>query len=132
MILAPGAPPIFAGGFAEVGLVDAQAVIGIAVADIDWILSSANEEPEIAALQTLYGAAQVPLGGCCDVCGTLGPAEPVLNLLLAVHGMNQGKRLCRDATGRHIEESLPVRHVLLTARSPQGQYVAVIISAEFA
>jgi len=108
------------------------ATAGIAVADIDWILSSANEEPEIAALQTLYGAAQVPLGGCCDVCGTLGPAEPVLNLLLAVHGMNQGKRLCRDATGRHIEESLPVRHVLLTARSPQGQYVAVIISAEFA
>lgn len=107
----------------------ALAMAGIPPADLDWILSS--DDGDHAALQALYGDAALPMGGCLDACGSVGPALPVLDLLLAMHGMRERKRLLRSQPGMaHLEQQAPINHALIAAVSPEGQYAAVILSAE--
>lgn len=102
---------------------------GISASDLGWILS--GDSADRAVLQSLYGGAGLPLGGCQDASGALGPAEPVLNLLLAQHGMRQKKRLLRGQFGEaHSEQDACISHALVTAAGPEGQYVAVILSTE--
>ncbi|HVK94752.1 MAG TPA: beta-ketoacyl synthase N-terminal-like domain-containing protein [Noviherbaspirillum sp.] len=111
----------------------ALSMASIDAADLDWMLADAESAGELAALRALYGAADIPLGGCRQACGVLGPAEPIVNLLLAEHGMHHGKRLCiRGADGLLTEELQPIRHALICTRGPEGQYVVVILSAELA
>lgn len=127
----------FVGGAAQAMHADvlqrALHVAGIAAADLDWILPGKHAAAEHAALQTICGHAALPLGGCEAACGELGPAGPILNLLLAGHGMRVGKRLlCASSDAAHLEEQMPLQHALVTAMGPEGQYVAVILSLELA
>ena len=69
--------------------------------------------------------------GAADVTGDLGPAGPVLDLLLAVHAIRHRKRLRFVAHGQpQAEEAGLVRHVLVGAQGPEGQYAAVVVSGE--
>lgn len=102
---------------------------GISAPDIDWVLTC--DSGDHAALQALYGGEALPLGGCQDATGALGPAQPILNLLLAQHGMRKSMRLLRRQPGTaHVEQPACINHALITAAGPEGQYAAVILSAE--
>lgn len=109
----------------------ALAMAEITAADLDWILPGVLSATEHSALQALCGSTELPLACSAEVCGSMGPASPVLNLLLALHGMHHQKRLRHNKPGvAHTEEQLLLRHALVTATGPEGQYVAVILSAE--
>ncbi|WP_460842513.1 beta-ketoacyl synthase N-terminal-like domain-containing protein [Noviherbaspirillum agri] len=102
---------------------------GISAGDLGWILTCDGGDHGV--LQSLYGGASLPLGGCQDATGALGPAQPILNLLLAQHGMRENKRLLRGQSGSpHSEQDACINHALITAVGPEGQYVAVILSTE--
>ena len=136
---------VFLGGYAR-GFVDsaaeaetvqtavlqaALAMARISANEVDWIFPCALCATECGALQTLTGSADLPLCSSADICGSLGPAGPVLNLLLAVHGMQHQKRLRFNQSGTALtEERGALKHALVTATGPEGQYVAVILSAE--
>lgn len=111
----------------------ALAMAGITAHDLDWVLAGAASGVELDVLARL--AEGTPLARACSaqVCGSMGPAAPVLNLLLAAQAIRTGKRLRFSAPGAaQAEEAAAVRHVLVSARGPEGQYLAVIVSAESA
>lgn len=61
--------------------------------------------------------------------GELGPAGPVLALLLAHEGLRRGRRLRIDAQGRvHGDEALPSPHALIVAEAPHGPCAALVLS----
>ena len=62
-------------------------------------------------------------------CGDMGPASPVLALLLAAHGLRLRRRLCTEA-GIVREEAMASPHALVTAQGPEGQCVAVVLTRE--
>lgn len=78
---------------------------------------------------------QLDLLACC---GDMGPALPVLAVLLAAHGLRQGRRLVASRmaggmpSGRVLprEEALHGRHALVQAQGPEGQCVAVVLTRE--
>nr|ABW82984.1 beta-ketoacyl synthase [uncultured bacterium pEAF66] len=109
----------------------ALAMAGITAHELDWVLPGACSDAEMALLARL--AEGTPLVRACsaEVCGALGPAAPVLGVLLAAHAIRSGARLRYTAPGQpQREEAARVRHVLVTARGPEGQYAAVVVSKE--
>lgn len=109
----------------------ALAKAGLSAKELDWILPNAINANETAVLQELSEHAALVFGNSADVCGALGAAGPVVNILLAMHAMQQQKRLCfHQSAAAQTEQSHPIKHVLVTASGPEGQYVAVILSLE--
>lgn len=109
----------------------ALAMAGISAHDLDWVLPGPCCDAEMALIARL--AAGTPLVRACSaqVCGALGPAAPLLNVLLAAHAIRSGTRLRYSVPGHpQGEEPARVRHVLVTARGPEGQYAAVVVSKE--
>jgi hypothetical protein len=125
-----GAPQQAAQLFASVQS-RALAMAGISARELDWVLPGVDCDAELAALAQLADGA-TPVRACsAQACGSMGPAAPVLNLLLAAQAIRSGKRLRYAAPGRpQPEEQARVRHVLVSAHGPEGQYVAIIVSAE--
>ncbi len=114
-------------------LESALAMAGITTHDLDWVLPGAACDAEMAVIEAL--AQGTPLARACSaqVCGSMGPAAPVLNVLLAAQAIRSGKRLRYSAPGAaQPEEAAAIRHVLVSARGPEGQYLAIVVSKESA
>jgi len=92
----------------EVAMQAVQAA-GLAPADIGWTLRAEQLWPW---------------------CGDMGPALPMLALLLAAHGLRRRRRLCLGP--RAAEEPMGEAHALVTAGSHEGQCVAVVLTKEAA
>lgn len=111
----------------------ALAMACITAHQLDWVLPGVGCDAEMAVLAHLAEDTPLARGCSAQACGSLGPAAAVLNLLLAAHAIRAGKRLHYCAPGQpQPEQQVRVRHVLVSARGPEGQYAAVIVSAESA
>ncbi len=102
---------------------------GAQAAQVGWCLCASPCPAERSALQSLG----LDPARCFDsgsfASGELGPADPFVQLLLALHGLRGGLRLERSGDA-FIEIGELAPHSLLTARGPEGQYVVVHLVAE--
>ncbi len=100
---------------------------GIGMHHLGWILADSRPASGRAAVRD--GS---PAAFACSRhgCGDIGPAGPVLNLLLAAHGIRHGKRLLNNGSAAAIEETWEVKHALVAATGAEGQYVVVVLSEE--
>ncbi len=63
-------------------------------------------------------------------CGDMGPALPLLAVLMAAYGLRYGQRLEARDFAPPSEEAMPERHALVQAQGPEGQCVAVVLTRE--
>ncbi len=103
--------------------------------DIHWILADSpwteiNRQAQHHALETHFMERRnaLPILSAERVTGILGPAQPLMHVLLAQHGMRQGRRLLQNPDGTLQEEALiGEQSVLVIACGVYGQCVAVIL-----
>lgn len=124
-------------------LAQALSNANITAADIDWFLSFATDGKDIQALFALGANTSLPILSSESCMGFAGAAGPLINLNLALHGLQQQKYLVNarnDINGRvdineqnninAQENAGALRHVALSAAGPEGQYIVVILSRE--
>lgn len=116
--------------------------------DIDWILidgaaSRTHPLAQTAALERCFEKPSDQLPVCCveKAIGATGPAEPLVHVLLALHGLAVGRRLCSgnggdggdggDGVGWREENASP-QHALVIACGMYGQVAVVVLSREAA
>jgi len=111
----------------------ALASAGVAAADIGWILfdplcGRAGVAAERAAIAELFGA-DAPLCGWHEVCGYLGPAQPVFDVAAAAAALLEGWRVVENPKGQGLErQDVAPRHVLINASGCRGQFVSLVMS----
>jgi hypothetical protein len=70
------------------------------------------------------------LGAWHQVCGYLGPATPLLNLVMAAAAITQGWRVCVDSAGQFLaHENIKPEVVLINASGFHGQFVSLVLSS---
>jgi 3-oxoacyl-[acyl-carrier-protein] synthase II len=111
----------------------------ISAADIDWFLPYATHNEDANILLSLGAKESLPVLTSEASIGFAGAAGPMINLNLALFGLQQQKYLynVNNSTGtnsldktRIQEKAGAMRHVALSVAGPEGQYVVVILSRE--
>lgn len=103
----------------------------ITAADIDWFLPFATGSKDIQALFALGAKESLPILSSESCMGFSGAAGPLINLNLALHGLQQQKYLVNTLNNINAQENAgALRHVALSAAGPEGQYLVVILSRE--
>lgn len=111
-------------------LLQAVTRAGLTIADIDWFLAGEDELAEQKALQLAGARTDLPLLFSEAFLGYAGPANPLINLNLALAGLHQ-QRLLQGGMQRPLQaRSAGLRHVALSAAGPEGQYLVIVISRE--
>ena len=112
-------------------LAQALTSANLTAADLDWFLPFATRSEDIQALSALGAKDSLPVlsSECC--IGFSGAAGPLINLNLALHGLQQQKYLVNQLNNTNAQEHTGVlHHVALSAAGPEGQYLVVILSRE--
>jgi hypothetical protein len=117
----------------------ALAKANIVAADIDWFLPYATHNEDTRVLLGLGAKESLPVLISETSIGFAGAAGPMINLNLALFGLQQQKYLhnvncsinvsAGDIT-RVQEKAGFMRHVALSVAGPEGQYAVVILSLE--
>jgi len=110
----------------------AQALINadITAADIDWFLPFATKGEDVDALFALGAKQSLPVLSSEFCIGFAGAAGPLINLNLALQGLQHQKYLVNTVNNNAQENAGVLRHVALSAAGPEGQYLVVILSRE--
>ncbi|WP_039912632.1 beta-ketoacyl synthase N-terminal-like domain-containing protein [Cellvibrio mixtus] len=103
---------------------------GLTVSDLDWFIAGEDDLVESAALVLAGACASLPFLFSEAFLGYAGAANPLLNLNLALAGVQQQMLLEGDSRQPLQCYSRSLRHVALSAAGPEGQYIVVIISRE--
>ena len=110
-------------------LAQALARADLSVHDLDWFVAGESEIEENKVLQSA-GANSLPLLFSEAFIGYAGAAAPLVNLNLALAGLER-QTLLEGGTDRPLRSRLcDLRHIALSAAGPEGQYLIVIISRE--
>lgn len=103
----------------------------ITAADIDWFLPYATSGEDIQAVYALGAKESLPILLSESCMGFSGASGPLVNVNLALHGLQQQKYLVNTRNNREVQENAgALRHVALSAAGPEGQYLVVILSKE--
>jgi 3-oxoacyl-(acyl-carrier-protein) synthase len=113
----------------------ALAMAGISDSAIDWILTDSaafDASPADGLRAPVPGFSapwvDVPMCNCESVTGAMGPAQALTQVLMALHGLQLGRRLrpMPEASGWR-EEAADMRHALVTVGGPHGQFIALVL-----
>lgn len=103
---------------------------GLNAADLDWYVAGDDDPAEQQALLDTGIDAQLPQLFVDAYLGYAGCAGPLVNLNIALAGLQRQTLLTGDSRHSLQVQPRPLRHVALSACGPEGQYLIIIISRE--
>ena len=103
---------------------------GLTMEDLDWFLAGDDGQAEQKALQLAGARTDLPVLFSEAWLGYAGPANPLINVNLALEGLQQ-QRLLQGGVQQPLQSgAAKLRHIALSAAGPEGQYVVIVISQE--
>jgi hypothetical protein len=122
-----GATPLMRETAMAAAIGQALDMAGVGFPDLDWILTD-DPSPRISGMTALPCP---PVCGVTGHTGTLGPAQPLVHVLLGMHGLQTGRRLRRGTEGAAwTEEAAALRNILVITGGSHGQLIALVLRGE--